>query len=207
MALLAELLTHIRKQKPGAKRPKTTVLLSGGIDSTTCLAFYIRQRFQVAALFIDYGQAAAAKERHAARSISRHFHVPLRTIALEGVSSKGPGLVMGRNAFLLSTAALEFRAKAGIIGLGIHARTKYPDCSPSFVKKMQDILDAYTGGAVQIGAPFLSWTKAEIWTFANSQKVPLQLTYSCEKGLAQPCGLCASCSDLEALRARSLHKS
>jgi 7-cyano-7-deazaguanine synthase len=203
---LAKLVTHVRKRSHGVKRPKATILLSGGIDSTTCMAYYINERYQVAALFIDYGQAAASKEDHAAKSVCRHFNVPLRTITLSGTSRKGAGLIVARNAFLLLTAALESRAQTGIIGLGIHTGTNYPDCSESFVERIQSIFDLYTGGALQIGAPFLRWNKADIWAFASSQKIPLGLTYSCERGLSQPCGFCASCSDLEALSAGSLHQ-
>ena len=199
-------MTHSRRQQQRVERPRATILLSGGIDSTACLAYYIDQGYRVAPLFIDYGQASATKEEHAANSVSRHFRVPLRTIALTGMSRKGAGLIIGRNAFLLSTAALESRARAWVIGLGIHAGTKYSDCSASFVQRMQAIFDTYTGGALQIGAPFIRWRKADIWAFARLQRVPLHLTYSCEKGLSQPCGLCSSCSDLEALRASSLHQ-
>ena len=200
---MSKLVTHIRKRPHGVKRPKATILLSGGVDSTTCLAYYIGEGYQVAALFIDYGQASASKEKRAAKSVCRHFNVPLRTVRLAGTSKKGVGLIVARNAFLLLTAALESCAQSGIIALGIHAGTNYPDCSVSFVKRMQSIFDIYAGGAVQIGAPFLRWNKADIWAFATSQKIPLGLTYSCERGRSQPCGSCASCSDLEALRAGS----
>lgn len=184
-----------------------TVLCSGGIDSTTCLAYYLEERFHVEALFVEYGQLGATKETRAAESVCRHFRVPLSIIELTGVAPKGPGLITARNAFLLMTAALESRAKSGLIALGIHSGTRYPDCSSHFVRAMQRIFDAYTGGAVRIAAPFLSWKKSDIWAFAQTKNVPLSLTYSCERGLAQPCGTCDSCLDLEALRARSHHKN
>ncbi len=191
----------IRRTSRRHSGPRVTVLLSGGIDSTACLSYYLREGFHVGALFIDHGQAGAKREARAAKSICRHFRVPLKIVRLIGSTDKGPGLIAGRNAFLLLTAALEFKARAGVIALGIHSGTRYRDCSPYFVQRMQAVLDIYTGGAVQIGAPFLNWRKADIWAFATRKDVPLSLTYSCERGLEQPCGSCDSCLDLEALRA------
>jgi 7-cyano-7-deazaguanine synthase len=198
-----------QKNRPtNAKRSasKAIVLLSGGIDSTACLAHYRDQGFRVEAVFINYGQLAAKKELRAAKSVCRQFQVPLRIVRLTGATRKGAGLVVGRNAFLLTTAALEFGAEKGIIALGIHSGTRYRDCSPQFVRRMQAVFDACVGGRVQIGVPFLRWKKGDIWTFAKAKNVPLRLTYSCERGLAQPCGSCDSCSDLEALHAGSQHQ-
>lgn len=38
--------------------------------------------------------------------------------------------------------------------------------------------------------------KIEVWEYAKSKRVPINLTYSCELGLKQPCGKCPSCKDL-----------
>jgi 7-cyano-7-deazaguanine synthase len=192
-----------RGKRDGRRVARATVLLSGGIDSTTCLAYYCHEGFRVDALFVDYGQVAAKRELRAAKSVCRRFRVPLRAVKLAGAVGKRVGLIVGRNAFLLFTAALERRGGVGLIAIGIHSGTRYRDCSPLFVREMQRVLDVCTGGAVQIAAPFLKWEKADIWTFARGMRVPLSLTYSCERGLAQPCGSCDSCSDLEVLRAGS----
>lgn len=197
----------IRRTVKEQRRPRVTVLLSGGIDSTSCLAYYLGEGFHAKALFVDYGQIAAKKERRAAKSVSAHFGVPLKVVRLNGVSKKGPGLIIGRNAFLLLTALLDFPLNAGTIALGIHSGTRYRDCTALFVRKMQGIFDICTAGTTQIGTPFLRWGKGDVWTFARSRNVPLRLTYSCERGLSQPCGSCNSCLDLEALRASSLHEN
>lgn len=201
---MAESTRRIYPRRSGSK---ALILLSGGIDSTTCLAYYLHEGLSPEALFVDYGQAGAKKESRAATLICRHFQVPLRTICLTGVIRKGAGLITGRNAFLLLTAALESNGKPGVIALGIHSGTRYADCTRYFIQRMQAIFDTYTGGALQIGVPFLRWSKGDIWALANSRNVPLSLTYSCERGLAQPCGSCDSCLDLEALRASSHHQN
>jgi len=170
------------------------------------LAYYRSERFAVDALFVDYGQLSARREMRAAKLIARHFHVPLRILKIVGASKKGSGLIVGRNAFLLFTAALEFGSRAGQIVIGIHSGTNYRDCSAVFVRRTQEVIDICIGGKVQIGAPFLKWGKGDVWTYAKRKKVPLALTYSCERGLAQPCGCCDSCKDVEALNAGSHHK-
>jgi 7-cyano-7-deazaguanine synthase len=189
--------------KGSFRRFETIVLLSGGIDSTSCLSYYVRRGFRAQALFVNYGQISSKRELKAARLVCHHFRVPLRIIELKGVVRHGPGLIRGRNAFLLLTALIESEVNKGVLALGIHGGTKYQDCSPRFVREMQAVFDTCTDGCIQIGAPFLRWRKGDIWTFAKREGVPLHLTYSCERGLVQPCGLCDSCKDLEKLNAGS----
>jgi 7-cyano-7-deazaguanine synthase len=182
-------------------RGRATVLLSGGIDSSTCLAYYLDEGFDVKAVFVSYGQVASTRELRAARSVCRHFHVPLRIIYMKQSTRKGPGLIIGRNAFLVCAAVLEAARNAGVVAIGIHSGTRYRDCSPLFLQQIRRLFDVCTGGAIQICAPFVRWTKRDIWEVAMRLKVPLSVTYSCERGCKQPCGKCDSCSDLESLRA------
>ena len=181
--------------------PEVCVLLSGGMDSSACVAFYLERSFSVRCIFIDYGQDAAIREGVAARSVAQHFHVPLAKCRFLGFAQKGQGTIRGRNAFLLIAALMETPENVGTLALGIHSGTGYVDCASPFIRKMQSVFDAYTAGTVQIGTPFLEWTKADIHAFCRTRNVPLELTYSCELGLDQPCGGCHSCRDLEVLDA------
>ena len=54
-------------------------------------------------------------------------------------------------------------------------------------------------GAVQIGAPFADWSKSEVFAYARTIGLPIDLTYSCEVGGARECGKCLSCIDRKAL--------
>ena len=196
--------TQISLGMPTRKKPKrgrVTVLLSGGIDSSTCVAYFLEQGFKVETVFVSHGQVANTRELQAAKSVCRYFHVPLRIIRLAQSARKGPGLIIGRNAFLVCAAVLEAARNAQIVAIGIHSGTRYRDCTPLFVRQLQSLFDVCTGGSVQISAPFVKWTKRDIWELAIRLKVPLSATYSCERGLRQPCGKCDSCSDLEILRA------
>jgi len=104
---------------------KVWVLLSGGIDSAACVAFYLEQRFFVNGIFVDYGQVAAPREIEAAMSIAKHYHIPLVKLAWSGLQKRSIGFICGRNAFLLVGALMELPEEAGILALGIHAGTDY----------------------------------------------------------------------------------
>lgn len=183
------------------------VLLSGGIDSSACVAFYLEHGFSVSGAFIDYGQAANLNEAHAAKIISEYYKIPLKQFMCSGFHKKKEGYIRGRNAFFLIAALMELSEKKSIIAMGIHSGTEYIDCSSMFINDMQSIFDSYTNGVIQIGVPFLKWTKNDIWSFCKSRSVPIDLTYSCELGLEQPCGKCLSCHDLEVLYASSQKKA
>jgi len=182
------------------RRRDVIVLLSGGIDSSTCVAFYRRGRFHVMTLFIDYGQPAAEIERRSARAISRHYDVALHEVSVRGLQRRDVGYVPGRNAFLVCTALASAQSTSGLIALGIHAGTAYPDCSRAFVDACQTVADVYANGTIQVAAPFLEWSKSEIFAHAKKVGVPIDRTYSCEAGARKPCGKCLSCQDRASLR-------
>lgn len=182
-----------------ARKQNATVLLSGGIDSSTCVEFYQRQNFKVDSLFIDYGQPAALFEKKASKKISNHYGIDLTIISVKSKVKFKSGEIIGRNLFLLSNALMQFKYKKGFIVIGIHDGTTYPDCTKKFIDDVQKVFDLYKNGSIMIGAPFASFKKVEIYSYAKENNVPLSLTYSCEKGKKQPCGKCLSCKDLENL--------
>ena len=177
------------------------VLASGGIDSTACIAFFLSRKINVSAVFVDYGQISAKRERSAVSRICSFYGVPVRGLNCKGLGPWSMGFIPGRNALLLLSGMIEFPSDSGLLAIGIHSGTNYVDCSRSFVRQMQRIFDLYTDGRIHISAPFLRWTKRQIWDYCIVRGVPTHLTYSCEMGRKQPCGMCPSCRDLEALRA------
>jgi len=165
------------------------------------LAFYLRQRFSVRALFVDFGQPAAKQESRAAKAICKHFGVPLSLMAVKSEASFSPGEITGRNAFLVFAAVLVCGARPGLIAIGIHEGPPYYDCGEGFLKSIQIVVDGYAAGRIKVAAPFLKWGKQVIWEFCKKSRVPVESTYSCEKGGVRPCGKCLSCKDREALNA------
>ena len=171
------------------------VLLSGGIDSTTMLFQFVRSGRRTSALFIDYRQLAVYRERRAATAVADTLSVHLEVLELPEIEPLPSGEILGRNALFVLLASAAAHARGSHIALGIHAGTPYSDCSPSFVTAMQHVLDLYHGGRVRLVAPFLNWTKKEVVERAVELRVPLEMTFSCERPSPEPCGLCLSCRD------------
>ena len=175
------------------------VLLSGGIDSAACLQFFHTEGLRVRGLHVSHGQPALRQEAIASRSIAAYFRIPFSRVRLAGVKRKAAGEIGGRNALLVATALGELDGGATMVALGIHAGTPYYDCSARFMSTIQLLVDGYCDGRVRVVAPFLDWSKRAVWDFCIERRVPINLTYSCEQGLVQPCGGCQSCGDLETL--------
>jgi 7-cyano-7-deazaguanine synthase len=186
---------------PEPERSRALVLLSGGMDSAACVHFYASCGYCVESMFFDYNQAAAFMEHQAAAAVAAHFGIPHKALRLDQVAKKRPGNVRGRNALLLLGGLLEWPRTNGVIVLGVHAGTPYADCAAPFVAAMQTVFDLYCDGRVSVGAPFLTWSKRDIWEYCRRVKVPLDLTYSCQAGGKKPCQHCDSCLDRKALDA------
>lgn len=178
---------------------KTTVLLSGGIDSASAAYLLKGQGYAVRGVFIDYGQAAREPEARAARAVAQALSVDVEIITVKGPSGYGAGELLGRNAFLILTAIFIGQAHRGLLAIGIHAGTPYYDCSPAFIDRMKQLAEEHTGGQLTVSAPFLHWTKPQIYRYFLDAGLPLSATYSCESGTIPPCGSCASCRDRGAL--------
>ena len=177
------------------KDEHTLVLLSGGIDSSSVLSSCQHKDAYVSAIFIDYGQPSAKSEWNACKQISRHFGVDVRRIALGFQVESCDGEYFGRNALMILVVAGQMAVRPLRIGLGIHALSEYYDSSLLFLNHMQRLLDGYSMGSINLYAPFLSNTKAEVIHYARENNVPLHLTYSCETRNAPACSKCPSCRD------------
>ena len=83
------------------------------------------------------------------------------------------------------------------IWLGLHAgdHAIYPDCRPGFYTSMRKTLHEATDGKVDLQAPFLYVTKADILKRGMELKVPYEKTRTCYKNQAIACGRCGSCSE------------
>jgi 7-cyano-7-deazaguanine synthase len=213
-------------------KPPAVVLLSGGLDSSTCLAVARAEGFEPHALTVEYGQRHA-REVEAARRVAEAFgvehHVTLeldpgifRGSALTGdgavpqdrdEAAMGEGIpstyVPARNTVFLSLAlAWAETLECGDIFIGVNAvdYSGYPDCRPDYIEAFTRMANLATRAAVegrirvQIHAPLLCLTKAEIIQKGVSLGVDYGLTWSCYDPTPRgtPCTRCDSCR----LRAR-----
>jgi 7-cyano-7-deazaguanine synthase len=176
----------------------TTVLLSGGLDSSTALLMALTRGERVGALFVDYGQNAASEEHAASERIALEFGVPHAVATVRGIDIP-EGELMGRNAFFVLLALMTVNPPAAIV-LGVHQGTHYWDCSRDFLARMQALLNGYGAGAIQLMAPFAALDKSAIHALAREHDFDLRLTYSCERA-GGPCGDCLSCKDMAKLAA------
>lgn len=173
--------------------------MSGGIDSAACANLLSSRGMSVDGLFIDHGQAAAEREAKAVSTLAAHLGIDVRKAGLLASRPFGPGELPGRNAFLIFTALLLSGGRSGLLGLGLHAGTPYYDCSQAFVTAIGQLVAEHTDGRVSIVAPFVTWTKKDVFDYFVSAGLPIDSTYSCEAGTEPTCGACASCRDRAAI--------
>jgi 7-cyano-7-deazaguanine synthase len=167
------------------------VLLSGGIDSTAVLDFYLKRKSAVRAIYFDYGQPCSKGEQDALAKVVSHYSVEQQLVKLGVTPMMRKDEYLCRNSLLLFAAA-SLESEPTKIAMGIHSDSPYFDCSPLFVRNCQQLLDGYFGGTVRFEAPFLNFVKAQIIDYCKKNKVPLSMTFSCMRG-NKPCGDCPSC--------------
>lgn len=176
------------------------ILLSGGVDSLCCAHFLQTQGFNLNLLFVDYGQAALEQERQAAKRVALHFKAALNEIKFRANAGYAEGELIGRNLFLYAAAIFSNTIDNGIVSSGVHSGTQYFDCSKSFHQELSILVANMTDGKIEFFAPFLSWSKVEVYKYALENNLPLGLTYSCESDSTLPCGECLSCQDRSMLQ-------
>ena len=201
---------------------RAVVLLSGGLDSATALAWAREQRYQCFALSVSYGQRhrseleAAARVAHVLGAHThRIMHVDLgalggsaltdATIAVPEQASSGIPItyVPARNTVLLSLAlawAEVLAARHLVIGVNAVDYSGYPDCRPEFIAAFQRLARLATragveGAALQIHAPLQNWSKDRIIREGLRLGVDYAMTVSCYQADAEGrgCGRCDSC--------------
>ncbi len=201
---------------------KAVVLLSGGLDSATCLAVARSEGFECYALSFDYGQRHDC-ELQAARAVARAIgvaeHIVVKIdlrlwggsaltddIAVpDSGSSDGIPVtyVPARNLIFLSFATgwAETLGAADIfIGVNSVDYSGYPDCRPQFIQAFQRCADLATTAADEgwhfnIHAPLQQLTKAEIIRRGVALGVDYSITHSCynPNAAGEACGKCDSC--------------
>jgi 7-cyano-7-deazaguanine synthase len=202
---------------------KAICLLSGGLDSSTCLGLARRGGFECYTLAFDYGQRHRIELESASR-VSKFFgarehrvmKIDLRAFGASALTAEidvpknGVGhaipitYVPARNTIFLSFAmAWAEVLEAADIFIGVNALdySGYPDCRPEFIEAFERMANLATRAGVEgrthlsIHAPLAKLNKAGIVRLGCEIGVDFSLTHSCYDPDAEgrACGLCDSC--------------
>ena len=203
---------------------KAVVLLSGGLDSATCLAIAREQGYTCYALSFRYGQRHDA-ELNSAQAIAQHWQVEHRVIDVPALGQwKGSALtdphcevpdyvestaipvtyVPARNTIFLSLA-LGYAEIIGAYDIFIGANaidySGYPDCRPEFIAAFEQLANLGTKAGIEfspfcIHTPLMKLTKAQTIELGTHLKVDYQMTVSCYQAnsAGEACGRCDSCT-------------
>lgn len=203
-------------------KSRAVVLLSGGLDSATCLALARQQGLECHTVSFDYGQRhraelAAAHQLADSLGAVSHRVIELGLGAIGGSAltdnaiavpeNGGEGIpvtyVPARNTVFLSLAlGLAEVLDAGQIHIGVNAvdYSGYPDCRPAFVDAFQRLADVATKAGVEghgprIVTPLLDLSKSRIIQAGIAAGLDYALTVSCYQADERglACGRCDSC--------------
>ena len=168
-------MTHSTDSKQTPPAPRAVVLLSGGLDSATCLAIARDMGFDAYALSVAYGQRHAA-ELTASRRVAAALGATEHRLARVGLGQFGgsaltdPSIyvpidahsdsdsaipvtyVPARNTVMLSLAlawAEVLGAEAIFVGVNAVDYSGYPDCRPAFIQAFETLANLATKRAVE----------------------------------------------------------
>ena len=192
--------------------PPAVVLLSGGLDSTTTLAYALDRGFDVRAMTFRYGQRHA-HEVEAAKQVAKRFGVTehvvvdidLRVFGGSALTTDLPvpkdrasgdlarsGIpvtyVPARNTIFLSFALAWAEALAAsdiFIGVNALDYSGYPDCRPEYIAAFERMANLATRGAVEGTVPVRIHTP--LIDLTKGQIIELGLTLGVDYGLTTSC--------------------
>lgn len=104
--------------------------------------------------------------------------------------------------FLSSAASIALSMGCSEIWYGAHsddaAGNAYPDCSREFNESIGKAIYLGSGCELQVVAPFIGMTKAQVVAEGLKLGAPYKYSWSCYEGGEHPCGVCGTCRDRSA---------
>lgn len=206
-------------------KPKSIILLSGGLDSTVSAAIAVKKTQPLFALTFDYGQRAAKMEILASKKICQALKIKHKVIKLP-FFKEFKRLIMlryhnkvrikdfnkfknvwvpNRNGLFINIAACfaeYYNADLIVTGFNLEEAQEFPDNTPQFVKAINKSLQLSTLKKMRVISYVANYTKKEIYKIGLKIKAPLQYIYSCYLGNRKMCGVCASCKRLSSIKFR-----
>ena len=210
-------------------KKEAVVVFSGGQDSTTCLAWALREYEKVYAVSFDYGQRHK-KELECAAAIAKQLEVEHVILDLKELNKLAPNsltrddmevdkeapeegppntFVEGRNLLFLTYASI-FAKTHGvtdvITGVSQSDFSGYPDCRDIFIKSLNTTLNLAMDYEFCLITPLMWIDKEQTWEMADELGVFDLVRYNtltCYNGIiGDGCGDCPACK----LRKRGLDK-
>jgi 7-cyano-7-deazaguanine synthase len=187
---------------------KAVILLSGGLDSTTCLADAKSKNLDCYALSFDYGQKQSS-ELNAAKNIAKYYDVIEHEIVnLKEITSFNKSALVNKNCDVLDfnnsqtipntyvparntimlSIALGFAEVHNVDYLYIGASSidysGYPDCRPEYFDAFRTLANLATkrcieGSKLEIVTPLIYLSKAQTILLGVSLGVDYAQTVSC----------------------------
>lgn len=220
-----------------SQRPPAVVLLSGGLDSTTCLALATEQGFACHCLSFRYGQRHAQELDAAQRvaqalgaaahmvldldlrpiggsALTADIPVPKGRAAAEMAAGVPVTYVPARNTLFLSLAvAWAETLEATDIFIGVNALdySGYPDCRPEFIAAFEQVANLGTRLGTETDRRFVIHTPLIRLTKAGIIAEGLRL--GVDYGLTHSCydpspeGLACGRCDSCLLRLKGFHEA
>ena len=202
---------------------KAVILLSGGLDSTVCMACAKEAGYELYPISFDYHQRhnielESAKKVAEFYQVAKHIVIETNMNVIGGSaltdtsidvpdgdikSDKVPvTYVPARNLIFLSYAlsyAEAIGAERILIGVNALDYSGYPDCRPAFIEQFQQVANYATKAAavdkkeILIETPLINLSKKEIVELGTKLGAPLHVSHSCYRGGEKACGVCDSC--------------
>ena len=190
------------------------ILLGGGLDSTTLLAYLRADKKDLVALNVDYGQKAVEGERKACDYFCEKYGIPMHFGSMHLGHFSNSSIMRGhigtreenrlelRNVALLSYASVLCASKGGgRIYLGLHKEEDnlYPDAHIDWLNPMRVALSLALpeSTGVDIITPFFSKSRLDIVMEAQEQDPEiLTRSYTCYESPSisgSECGVCVHC--------------
>jgi 7-cyano-7-deazaguanine synthase len=190
-------------------------LLSGGPDALVAAGLTARAGFRLVAMFADYGQRTAARERRSAQRCAEWLAcedfraADISWLARIGGSALTSGIgrvdandvkaeyVPFRNTVLIAHAvawAEVLGARQVVIGSTGSDRIS-PDNSPEYLAAVQQVVTIGTMAQadISVSAPLSSHSKADMVRIGTELGVPFGDTWSCQNDEGEACGECNNC--------------
>jgi len=180
-------------------------LISGGIDSFVSIHL-LKDIFQIKAVYVNLFHLSHKMEYYHAIQICKYLDIEFICIDMPNYSTFFLNSLTkedeftkeyfpGRNLLLLTIAASiaqENKIHQIIFGV-IKSRRIFPDCSIEFFKNFENIVKLALNFEITINLPVIDYTKDEIFLYCKDHNLPVDISYSCQKGGTEHCLKCPSC--------------